>query len=479
MPKSAPDIPPHYSKAWINSRATAGATESERYLGRLAQKAFLSLWSYSNVYTDEGRKGTGNGKEFCDLLVVFGNDVILFSDKHCEFKPHADINVAWSRWYKRAIEKSAKQLAGAESWLKRFPNRLFLDPSCTTKLPIQLPDPSKQRIHLIAVARGATAHAETYWGGGSSGSLFIDTKLVETDHYSVPFCIGWVLPSRRFVHVFDEMTLDIAMQELDTISDFTNYLRKKQEHFSTPEVDFIVHGEEELIANFITRYDAQTNQHNFPITPPGALVTTREGGWKKIVSSKAYRKRRKANEISYIWDKLIEFQNKHIISGTASAPFGDESITNYERVMRTMAQENRITRRVLGASIFRAQQVNVTGNRFTRTIVRPPKMDRAYVLMSLPKSKILTEAQYIELRRNDLVAYCYRCKLKFNSVREVIGIAFEPGKLTLKTVEYLLIDFGEKPIDPEFSQEILNQLITDNMWESREVSNLLIRDTPF
>lgn len=67
-----------------------------------------------------------------------------------------------------------------------------------------IPDPEKLRIHLIAVARGASEHATTYWGGGSSGSLFIDTKLVQKDHYSSPFRIGWALPNRRVVHVFDE-----------------------------------------------------------------------------------------------------------------------------------------------------------------------------------------------------------------------------------------------------------------------------------
>jgi hypothetical protein len=44
-----------------------------------------------------------------DLLVVFGTD-LLFSDKHCAFQPDVDIKVAWPRWYKRAIEKSARQV---------------------------------------------------------------------------------------------------------------------------------------------------------------------------------------------------------------------------------------------------------------------------------------------------------------------------------------------------------------------------------
>lgn len=41
----------------------------------------------SNVYTDEGKKtASGDGKELCDLLVVFENHVIIFSDKDISFK---------------------------------------------------------------------------------------------------------------------------------------------------------------------------------------------------------------------------------------------------------------------------------------------------------------------------------------------------------------------------------------------------------
>lgn len=475
MPKSASN----YSEAWINSRATAGATESERYLGRLVQRAFLSLWSYSNIYTDEGRNGCGSGKELCDLLVVFGNDVLLFSDKHCKFVPHADVNVAWSRWYKRAIEKSAKQLAGAEAWLKRFPDRLFLDSSCTTKLPIKLPDPANRRIHLIAVTRGAADHAITYWGGGSSGSFFIDTELVQKDHYNAPFRVGWVLPNRRLVHVFDETTLDIGLQELDTASDFVNYLVEKQARFLTPNVDFIVPGEEELIAIYLMRYDVNTQRHSFPEAPPGSLIALREGDWKNLIASKAYQTRREKNEISYLWDDLIEFQNKHIISGTASTIFGDESIEVYERIMRMMAQEDRVTRRILGESISHAHSVNVHGKRFTRTVVRTPESDRAYVFMTLPQPPECTDKQYRDLRMNDLMAYCYKCKLKFENVREVIGISFEPGKANISLVEYLLIDFGKAPLAEEFSKEIREKLIENHMWDTNETSFSLIRNTPF
>lgn len=33
-----------------------GGNDSEKYLSKLCERTFLSLWSYPNVYTDEGKK---------------------------------------------------------------------------------------------------------------------------------------------------------------------------------------------------------------------------------------------------------------------------------------------------------------------------------------------------------------------------------------------------------------------------------------
>jgi hypothetical protein len=80
------------------------------------------------VFRDQGRSnGKGDGKEVCDLLVVFENHVIIFSDKQCSFFDSGDLQVEWRRWYKRAILKSAQQVWGAERWIREFPSRLFLD----------------------------------------------------------------------------------------------------------------------------------------------------------------------------------------------------------------------------------------------------------------------------------------------------------------------------------------------------------------
>ncbi len=57
-----------------------GSTASEQLLADLGEQAFLNLWSYPNLFYDKKQNGKGDGKELCDMLVVCGDDVIIFSD---------------------------------------------------------------------------------------------------------------------------------------------------------------------------------------------------------------------------------------------------------------------------------------------------------------------------------------------------------------------------------------------------------------
>src|SRR3954468_23767803 len=101
-----------------NDRATvvraSGGTPSERYLQALCERSFLRFWSHPRVFQDDGLNRCGQGKELCDLLVVFGDDILIFSDKHCQFPKHDDLHVAWTRWFKRAVLAGANQIYGAE-----------------------------------------------------------------------------------------------------------------------------------------------------------------------------------------------------------------------------------------------------------------------------------------------------------------------------------------------------------------------------
>ncbi len=89
---------------------SGGATPTERLLAKLCEQTFLGFWSYPNTYRDQG-----GPKELCDLLVVSGNNIIIFSDKRCAFPDTGDLKLDWSRWYRKAILGSAQQSTSALS----------------------------------------------------------------------------------------------------------------------------------------------------------------------------------------------------------------------------------------------------------------------------------------------------------------------------------------------------------------------------
>lgn len=219
-----------------------GVTPAERYLRSLCEKTFLSLWSYPGVYRDQRIGPKTEGKEVCDLLVVFENDIIIFSDKHCVYPDSPDMARNWRRWFKRAVKSGAEQVWGAERWVRTFPNRLFLDRQCTQAFPYELP--ANPRIHLVVVAHDVSRACADALGG--SGSLMLQTDLRGLAEHAQPFTIGDLAPGKTFVHVLDDTSLSVLMQTLDTIADFVAYLRKKEALFRGPRL-LMAAGEEELL----------------------------------------------------------------------------------------------------------------------------------------------------------------------------------------------------------------------------------------
>jgi len=452
--------------AWQNH----GANESERYLAKLGRRSFLTLWSYPNVYTDEGRRnGTGDGKELCDLLVVFGNHVLMFSDKHCEFTEHSDPQVAWYRWYRRAIEKSAKQLAGAESWLRRFPDRIFLDPQCTHPLPLPLLAGDQVTVHLIAVAKGASANARAYWnqwGKGSSGSLFLDTEIQGKAHAEHPFKVGWPLTTKRMVHVLDEETLDVVLGELDTVADFVAYLSEKERHFTRTDVDYVVPGEEDLLAWYLAHFDPTTKESRLPVPPEGGLVVLREGDWKRLRASRPYSRYKNAKRPSYLWDDLIEYQTSHMLAGSAYGIDGSQSIEEMEIVLRAMAEESRRSRIHLGAALDRARKAR-NNMRYTIALTSGISNKRAYVVLSLPNTGWNNYDAYRNSRQYQLATYAEGLKLHAPHVQEIIGIGFEPYATKAVTVDFLMIHFNSRELDERWRLDVERRLERENMWQPK------------
>lgn len=110
---------------------------AEELVYNICRRSFLSLWSYANP------KGKDSGKELCDVLVVFDPYVVIISVKEIALAESDDPSTDWRRWRRHAIEESAKQIYGAERWLKSAAQVIKSDG--TRGLP--LPAKENRRIH--------------------------------------------------------------------------------------------------------------------------------------------------------------------------------------------------------------------------------------------------------------------------------------------------------------------------------------------
>ena len=202
-----------------------GSTPSERLLTKLCNQSFLGFWSYANTYRDQG-----GPKELCDLLVVYGNHVILFSDKSCAFPNSGDLKVDWSRWFRAAILESARQLRGAERWLKQHSDRVFVDNKCTQQLPLAIDSLAQHQFHRVIVALVLKIAVEVILEGMEA--LTLAPEIVGKAHFDVrhcniqPFCVGTIDSAPGYLHVFDKFTLPLILKEADTIADFVAYLER-------------------------------------------------------------------------------------------------------------------------------------------------------------------------------------------------------------------------------------------------------------
>jgi hypothetical protein len=437
-----------------------GVTAAERYLKRLCDRSFLSLWSHAGIYHDQGKPSTGgHGKELCDLLVIFQDDVLIFSDKDCAFPNTGRLALDWSRWFRKAVMKSADQVWGAERKIKVQPDRLFLDRACTHRFPIDIPDPAKARYHRIVVAHDSGRRCRAALGG--SGSLMINPRIIgdqhctpETDGFT-PFAVGQLDPRRGYVHVFDDRSLGVVMSTLDTITDFVGYLTKKEAFITSGRLGAAA-GEEELLALYLANLNAQ-EEHDFVVPAGYDFVGIPEGHWEDFVRSPQRRAQLEANEISYAWDALIERFGRHIINGTSRRQ-SHPGLGNQERLFRFFAREPRTRRRFLARSLIELIERTPPTQRATRVIKPSDAGDPYYVLAIMHQPQSVSYEKYRETRANLLEQLCLVTKLKFPDALDIIGVATE-GDISRqdRSEDTLYLDAREWTEDMEAEARSLQQ----------------------
>lgn len=270
---------------------------SEELVEYICNKCFLSLWSYPNPI---GK----NGKELCDVLVVCDPHVIVISVKEVVFQKDKEFEVAAARWERKAIDSSVGQLDGALRWLEDATN--VIDKNGLQGIP--LPTRERRKTHALAIALG------------SKDSLPVSSGLM----------------GRGFVHVLTEDALRFSLRELDTVTDFTNFLTAVEELTAQGSRLLVQGSHADLTAFYLS------NGKAFPKNQNAIVVTS--GFWDHYSKRPERLRKLEEDKISYVWDRLVEMLIQDV---TVMQHLSGTELLMPELALRVMARESRFSRRSL------------------------------------------------------------------------------------------------------------------------------------
>lgn len=297
---------------------------------------------------------------------------------------------------------------------------------------MELPQADRICVHQIVVAHNVADRCAAHFGSSNSGTLIFNSDLRGADHYGdlsscCPFEVGWLDHGRRFVHVLDDASLDILLTTRDTITDFIDYLKAKEEllHlFKDHGVRFCYTGEEELLANYLLTLEG--NGHGFSFPDGYNAIAIPEGDWAWFQSSPQRAAQTAADRISYAWDALIEKFNANVLGGT-SFHTTNPRVADRERLLRFLAREPRVRRRLLSESFIDMLRRTGASQRATRIMFPSNPGDPYYCFLLLPKRSGQTDDDYRKVRRELLLMLCAITKIVCPEALDIVGIATETG----------------------------------------------------
>ena len=407
-------------------KRSLGTTPGERQLADLCEQSFLSMWSYPNLFRDQRLPGgRGGGKELCDLLAVCGKHVIVFSEKTCAFPAARDLHTSWSRWFRRSVSASVQQLRGAQRWLQSHPDRVYMDEACRVPFPLPGLEPSTTRFHRVAIARGAVQRCAEECGG--TGTLALDSDIIGAAHVERthpnyrPFAVGVVDPDEPFVHIFDEIGIEVVLREQNTIADFVSYLEAREELIASRRL-FWSDGEEDLLAVYIAHANG-AGVHYFPPEDASGPMQTERGAWFDLQNRPEYQRKQSADRDSYLWDSIIEEFAGHTFAGTLVN--STATLSEVEGVLRVMALEARLHRRIL-ARALQEKASSVRPDMWgIRSMKSPSQEDVTYIFLFYPQARSPDE-RHREQRRLLLQDYMF-VYASLHQTHSIVGVATESG----------------------------------------------------
>lgn len=440
-----------------------GTTPGERELAKLVDLSFFGLWSYPSVHREYTKGGRTYRHEIADLIVLFGKDVLIFSEKDIKFPEGHDLPTAWGRWFGQAVSKSVCQLRGAERHVKLASNALFIDAKCTQPFPFAFNVPDL-RIHLVAICRNSATRAQEYFAqfaeeGSlvSSGSLMFVAQCREEQMRANPFTIGDFDPLKTFVHVFDESSFRLLITELDSGPDFIDYLRVRERAVRKEGLSAFL-GEEDFLAVYLDNigengFGAIRPDRPFPKCASDTLLAIEEGMWPIFKKTQSYEFHVALRQDACFWRRLTNDFSLAILAGTVGEA-QNEPLETHERAVRAMASENRVSRALLGRALIEKFDTVPKNYRSVRVIRSLSCPQRLYIFLFFPRrDEQETYEDYRKERRACMELYARAALLKFPDYSEIVIIGADT-KGSVGSSETVLVVEGRQDMSDEERTEI-------------------------
>lgn len=345
---------------------------TEDFVHGICRDSFLSLWCYANPRAKPG-------KELCEILIVCDPVVIIVSVKEIKLNKEAEPKVAHARWERKAIIESVKQIYGAEGWLASASNVIRGDGS----LGLSLPPFERRQTFRIAVAFGGEGQV-----------------VVKSEDFG-----------EGFVNVMTEQSFHEVLTELDTVTDFIEYLNAKEALVKSGTAIVCEGSESNMLGWFIT------NARTFPVGQTIAVFD--DSIWAGLQSHPDFLRRKAADRVSYLWDDLTEALSDPKAK-SISGP--DPELNEVETAVRAMARETRLHRRILGQAVVEF----LAAARAKRTRARVARGDHGMIYVFV----YFAPSETPEARKAELVGRCYAARLICESGDTIVGIGLsghQPG----------------------------------------------------
>jgi len=406
----------HTNRVVVIPKKNVGFTTTERKLAELCDKTFLKLWTYTSLYNDEGFKKNKKGNELCDLFVYFNNTVLIFSDKEIKYNENKNqhskdgLSVAWTRWKRRAVDSSIRQIEGAETWVKTHYDRIYFNENCQDKFPfINESNIDKLKIYRIAIANGCPH------------SLSLGTSIED-------FIINDTRDRKgNYIHVFNAQTIEILTKELSTVKEFVQYLERK-EIFANSEyfTNFTKISELDLLATYLLS-PSETRGNDFYYSEVDFKIES----YTELINANDYKYGKKAERPSIIFDQMINHISVQLMAGKI-IDTGYEKFEDNQKIIEVLCNFDRLGRRELSKNFIdkfketKGRMISSRSASFSGEHSNYPDI-AIFAIVIFPKAvcKNMNKAEYKDERMAIAQAYATHYQTQHGVNKDIVVIAFD------------------------------------------------------